>query len=506
MDYLNNERWEQVGLDTIDVELKECILTGHGEAEALPHTPLDLIDVKGRKYKILDFGCGIGRHFKYFKGFSTELHGYDLESIVGRCEELCKEDIDLLTSDWSTIQQNKYDMVIASFVFQTMDSAEAVKKFLEDMRKITSTLYITTRCYIDGPEHENVAKIIQDDPNFEIVMEDCNIYQFAKSKYPSENHAQFICRSVDETRPVNELIDLNFKAPFDDGTHQFVYKSYAGVIKDIKDWCKDIPEVSAVCGIPRSGSFIASIISEYRNIPLVTVDGILHNNFCWRPSISRPIYKPTGPILVVDDTCWSGSSLKRTKSYLKNKGKFVYGLMYINEDRKDDVDFFYGILPTIYHSWEWSFLRDPQCGAYLCDLDGVLCPDFDGTIVDGSADYVEHLKTVEPTVYVPQYPLMKIVTARLEKYRDITEDWLALHKIKYKQLIMSPYDSVEERLSNEGFGKWKAEAYYRCPEAALFVESEHAQAAEIYKRTERPVFCMDTMTLFGGVGIDVPDR
>jgi hypothetical protein len=68
---------------------------------------------------------------------------------------------------------------------------------------------------------------------------------------------------------------------------------------------------------------------------------------------------------------------------------------------------------------------------------------------------------------------------------------------------MSPYDSEEERLK-EGFGKWKADVYARCPEAALFIESEHAQAVEIYKTTERPVFCMDTMTMFGGGGIDVP--
>jgi hypothetical protein len=71
---------------------------------------------------------------------------------------------------------------------------------------------------------------------------------------------------------------------------------------------------------------------------------------------------------------------------------------------------------------------------------------------------------------------------------------------------MSPYDSSEERIANEGFGKWKSEVYYRSPEAALFVESEYAQAVEIHKVTDRPVFCMDTMTLFGGSEIDVPSR
>ena len=503
MNYINNEQWKHVGLYTNDVELREYMLTGYGEVEVLPHTELSLLDTKRKKYKVLDFGCGIGRNFKYFKEFSSELHGYDLDIIVDRCKDLCKEEIDLLTGDWSEIQKNKYDIVIASFVFQSMNSAKAIKLFLKDLAKITSLLYVTTRCYIDGPEHENIAKVIQDDSNFEIVMENCNIEQFAKAEHPSEAHAEFICRSKNESRPINEMIEPNFKTSLDHGG-QFVYRSYADAIKDVKDWCNDLPEVSAVCGIPRSGSLLAAVISQYRNIPLLTMDGLLNDNFCWRPSISRSIAKPNGPILVVDDTCWSGSSLKRTKSYLKNRGTFIYGCLYINEDREDDIDHFYGVLPSVFHTCEWSLLRDHQSGAYLCDLDGVFCPDHDIGIEDGSLEYVEHLKTVKPTVYLPQYPLMKIVTARLEKYRGITEDWLALHKIRYKQLIMSPYGSEEERFTEGGFGRWKAGVYRDCPEAALFIESEHAQAAEIYEQTERPVFCMDTMTMFGGGGIDVP--
>ena len=175
MSYLHNERWYQVGLFTNDIELTESILPAHGEVsvEDLPRTELTLLNTESKKYKVLDFGCGIGRHFKYFKEFSTELHGYDLDTIVDRCKDLCKEEIDFLTGDWSEIQKNNYDIVIASFVFQCMDSAKIIKQFLEDLSKITSLLYVTTRCYIDGPEHENVAKIIQNDPNFEIVMENC---------------------------------------------------------------------------------------------------------------------------------------------------------------------------------------------------------------------------------------------------------------------------------------------------------------------------------------------
>ena len=48
--------------------------------------------------------------------------------------------------------------------------------------------------------------------------------------------------------------------------------------------------------------------------------------------------------------------------------------------------------------------------------------------------------------------------------------------------------------------------YDDCPEAILFVESEQTQAIEIWKNTRRPVFCVDTMTMYGGSEIDVPSR
>ena len=508
MDYLKNKRWDNIAQTTNDVELKETMVAGHGESEVLPHTKLDLLVSKTKKYKILDFGCGTGRNLKYLRDISTELHAYDLPSMIERCEELTPEKPDLLTGDWSVIQNNRYDMIVAIFTFQFIEDADYIRKFLEDMSKITSILYVITRCYIDSPQRENLAKIIQEDPNFEIVLEGCSIETFAKEVYPSDAHAEFICRSKADQRHVNQIIELNLKSPFYefDPDYPFIYKSYAETVKDIKRWSDSIPEISAVVGIPRSGSFIAAIISEYRNIPLFTMDGILNDGICWRPSISRPINRPNGPVFVVDDTCWSGSSLKRTKAYLKNKGDYIYGSLYIKDDRQNDVDYFYGILPTVYHTFEWSLLRDPQCGSYICDLDGVFCPDHDkSTIKDGSKEYIEHLKTVNPSRYTPQFPVMKICTARLEKYRSITEDWLSVHKIRYKELIMSPYNSEEERLEKEGFGKWKAEHYLGTPEASLFVESEHSQAIDIYNMTQRPVFCMDTMTLYGGLTIDVSD-
>jgi hypothetical protein len=42
----------------------------------------------------------------------------------------------------------------------------------------------------------------------------------------------------------------------------------------------------------------------------------------------------------------------------------------------------------------------------------------------------------------------------------------------------------------------KAEAYKIVPESNFFIESDVRQAAQIFKLTQRPVLCIDSMTMF----------
>ncbi len=96
--------------------------------------------------------------------------------------------------------------------------------------------------------------------------------------------------------------------------------------------------------------------------------------------------------------------------------------------------------------------------------------------------------------FKPTYRIHTLVTARLEKYRAATEEWLARNGILYDNLLMMPYASKAERVAASRYGAFKAEAY-QAAGAMIFIESNHRQAQEIADRTARPVICTDRMRL-----------
>ncbi len=97
------------------------------------------------------------------------------------------------------------------------------------------------------------------------------------------------------------------------------------------------------------------------------------------------------------------------------------------------------------------------------------------------------------SAYLRVMPLILLValTSRLEKYRTLTEAWLAKHEIKYDRLIMLDLPSKAERQRLGAHGSFKAE-FYRKSDAILFIESEHEQALKIARLSGKPVLCVET--------------
>jgi orotate phosphoribosyltransferase len=123
------------------------------------------------------------------------------------------------------------------------------------------------------------------------------------------------------------------------------------------------------------------------------------------------------------------------------------------------------------------------------DLDGVLCRNPTPTENDDGPRYREFLSTVEPLV-APSKPIGWIVTARLEKYRAETEAWLDAHGIEYGELIMLDLPDKETRQRLGTHAEFKAGVYGDL-DAVLFVESDHSQAMEIARLTDRPVYSVE---------------
>ncbi|HEY9705571.1 MAG TPA: hypothetical protein V6C58_24245 [Allocoleopsis sp.] len=270
---------------------------------------------------------------------------------------------------------------------------------------------------------------------------------------------------------------------------KIVYISYCQMIDDVRDWCRKL-QISGVAGIPRSGSLVANIIAHELNIPLYFIAGDSLNNS--RPDISRPINKRSGPILIVDDTSWSGRAMSYTRRMFAGELNVIYGALYCSAEQAPALDVYYKVLDTKYHTFEWNILRDVLVSDFYIDFDGVLCED--PTVPDDTPAYMDFLKNAIPK-YLPKYPVGGIVTARLHIYEEETKGWLDKYDIKYNSLIMSPYKTSQDRLRNFGFGTWKAEIY-KNSDKKLFIESNSQQAEEIFIITGKPVFCTDTMLLY----------
>jgi len=105
-------------------------------------------------------------------------------------------------------------------------------------------------------------------------------------------------------------------------------------------------------------------------------------------------------------------------------------------------------------------------------LDGVLCAD--PSIDDDGPLYINEI-TNAPEKFIPKYTINNIVTCRLEKYRNITEQWLLKHNIKYNNLIMLNFNTKDERIKWGKHAEYKAEKYLVSNDV-IFFESSLAQA------------------------------
>ena len=145
--------------------------------------------------------------------------------------------------------------------------------------------------------------------------------------------------------------------------------------------------------------------------------------------------------------------------------------------------------------FEWNLWKHSYISRSLVDIDGVLCRDPTSEENDDGPKYRQFLETVEP-LHLPYRPIGWICTTRLEKYRELTEQWLNRHHIGRQGLFMLDLPDKETRVQLGGRAEFKARVYQRLGDnAILFVESNPGQANEIAELTRKPVICMETREL-----------
>lgn len=122
------------------------------------------------------------------------------------------------------------------------------------------------------------------------------------------------------------------------------------------------------------------------------------------------------------------------------------------------------------------------------DIDGVLTENVPAEYDTDDKKYEDFLSN-QRQLYIPETRIGMLVTSRLSKYRDVTEDWLKRHGIEYDCLVMLGLETKSQR-DKIDVGAYKAKVYSE-NNYGLFIESSLYEARTIKNITGKPVYCTE---------------
>jgi uncharacterized HAD superfamily protein/hypoxanthine phosphoribosyltransferase len=254
-------------------------------------------------------------------------------------------------------------------------------------------------------------------------------------------------------------------------------------------------DIDLIVGIPRSGMLPANLIALYLNKPYTDIDSFIEGRIYSIGERGNYIDKNNfNNILIIDDSVNSGNALYKVRKKIEcisEKYNIKWGVIYATSRSVKWIDYYCEIIDYA-RLFQWNLLHHSVISNACIDIDGVLCVD---PLVDDDDGpiYINYITNARP-LYLPTVEIHTLVTCRLEKYRDITEDWLRKWNICYKNLIMLNMKNKEERMKWGKHGIYKGEIY-KDTNCVLFIESSLKEALEINKISGKSVFCIETFSM-----------
>lgn len=288
-----------------------------------------------------------------------------------------------------------------------------------------------------------------------------------------------------------------------EGASIMEFKTFSGLNNSIIKNLDKIPkDIDIVVGVPRSGLLVANMIALYLNLPMCDIDTFLKGNMfaCGTTKMTKKRIeniREAKKILVVEDSVATGKSILDVKNKLQNKYEYIkkiYMAVYVDEGAIDLVDIYFEICSPP-QMFEWNYLHHHVLKYACVDIDGVLCRDPLPEEDDDGEKYITFIRNVS-TKLLPTVEIGYLITARLEKYRSETEQWLKKNNIKYRHLIMMNLSSSAERQLLDNYALFKANEYKRHGETGLFIESDKKQASEIARLSGKCVFCVENQSVY----------
>ncbi len=267
------------------------------------------------------------------------------------------------------------------------------------------------------------------------------------------------------------------------------FVSLADALKLVGSLTTQLPrDVDMVIGVPRSGLLFANIIAQKMGLPLATTDTI---GTPWQSKHISSV-KKFNKVLLFDDSYRSGAALHEELDRLISLGfdrdSIVTASLIVSEKGRSVVDYYATLIdgPRLF---EWNMLHKNM--KLATDLDGVLCENPPSRVRHDEFAYERWLEQARPYL-IPTFEIDTIITARLEKYRHVTETWLRMNGVAYKHLVMSNALSRQEQRERGPVHK-VAELQRNTP--AIYWESSFKEAVIISSQVSIPVLCTDEMKL-----------
>ena len=266
---------------------------------------------------------------------------------------------------------------------------------------------------------------------------------------------------------------------------------------DIEAFAATLPHgITGIIGVPRAGMLAATLLGLHLHLPVIDIQSF-SRGLPWKSGFRLGSRDPVGgKIIILDDSYSNGYSLRDTKAALAQTPRihaydFLFCALY-SAISNPPLDYFHRHVPHP-RVMEWNMWTKPEMHHCMMDIDGVLC--YDPTIFDDDGDkYQDSIRHAIP-LHKPRFEVPILITCRLERWRTITEEWLASHNIKCTQLVMYPASTAHERRAKGDHGQWKA-MQYGVSSLKLFIESSRMQAGIIFKRTNKPVLCIENKKLY----------
>ena len=283
--------------------------------------------------------------------------------------------------------------------------------------------------------------------------------------------------------------------------HDSRFISSAQLHEDVKTLVSLLPpDITAVAGVARSGMAVATLVSMYLHLPILTIrqtmNDVVATGNGWRLGGSKHVDPQREKVAVIDDTVMTGNSLKAIAPLLQKEfPNHITATVYCNPHAAQKPDIWAVDLPSP-HLLEWNLFNSVFSPNMAWDFDGILCHDCPAGSDDDGPKYLEFIRNAKPLYGPRKVPIPLIVTARIERYRQPTLEWLDRHRIQVHKLVMHPASTLAERQRHDiaafkakHFLQWSRSHKMIGPPPLMFVESEDWQAKRIHELTKLTTVC-----------------